>query len=223
MQMKVLTSAVPCWPSPTREAGKQKLVRDADFLKNSQLISSLALITLKNHFRPPLEAGGNSCSIPICRWWKQGVAADSSELAKGLKAERNRHTNNKVACRYQTVIVRLWLAGPSGPDKKSSYLIGWKKTAHTPQEAWESHIPPVGQPHSAGKICNFPTPGTQYSQYSHKASNISVRQSGSSSSIGRAGLSQPHLLVWHSLINNLASVALGKKRKRKQLIFWLLI
>lgn len=103
--------------------------------------------------------------------------------------------------------------------KSHHVLQDGKKTAHTPQEAWGSHIPPEGQPHSAVKIHNFPISGTQYS---HKTGNISVRQSGSSSSIGRARLSQPHLLVWHSLTNNLASVALGKKRKRRQLIFWLL-
>lgn len=100
--------------------------------------------------------------------------------------------------------------------KRSLCLMGGKKTTHTPQKARGSYIPPVGQPSSAGKICNFPTPGTRYS---HKASNISVRQSGSSSSIGRARLSQPDLLVWHGPTNNLASVALGKKRKRQQLSF----
>lgn len=62
----MLNQLYPVAPlQPAREAGKQKLVRDADFLKSTKLISSLTLITLKKHFRPPLEVGGNSCSIPL--------------------------------------------------------------------------------------------------------------------------------------------------------------
>lgn len=57
---------------------------------------------------------------------------------------------------------------------------------------------------SASKMCNFPTPVTRYS---HKASNISVGQPGSSPSVGRACLSQPDLLVGHGPTNNLAGVA----------------
>lgn len=55
-----LYPVTPLWPA--WEAGKQKSVCDADFLKNTQLISSLALITLKNNFRQLLEVqvGGNS-------------------------------------------------------------------------------------------------------------------------------------------------------------------
>lgn len=200
----------------SNQLGKQesKTLSDTDFLKSTQLISSLALITLKNNFSPPLEVqvGGNSCSIPLFvgggnKEWQQ-------ILLNWPRVWRLREIITPTT--RLPIIIRLWLAGPPSPDRKSLCLIGWKKPACTPQEAWGSHTPPVRQPRSAVKIRHFPTPETQYS---HKASNISVRQSGSSSSIGRARLSQPHLLVWHSLTNNLAS---GKKRKRQWLFFWLL-
>lgn len=132
-KMRQISCRWKCWPQqysvaplkPDWEAEKQNLVSDADFLKSTQLISSLALITWKNHFSPPLQVqvGGNSCSIPLF------VGGGNKEWQQFLlnwpRVWRLREIITPTT--RLPVIIRLWLAGPPGPDKKSSCLTGWKK------------------------------------------------------------------------------------------------